>query len=171
MGNPIDLALIEGALKVGGDVVKAVPTAVKDWRGENTVRTQNKYRHKEVLIREVKDTIRTLSNCYATVQRARNERFKVRADANQAIQKELDEHQSALKKLEQEAERLESELEEKSKTGEYVRAAFQSILDHVLEEYDMLLKQEDFLSEAVTSRLNEVRSKCGEMARELKDWK
>ena len=85
MGNPIDLALIEGALKVGGDVVKAVPTAVKDWRGENTVRTQNKYRHKEVLIREVKDTIRTLSNCYATVQRARNERFKVRADANQEI--------------------------------------------------------------------------------------
>ena len=35
----------------------------------------------------------------------------------------------------------------------------------------MLLKQEDFLSEAVTSRLNEVRSKCVDMARELKDWK
>ena len=58
-----------------------------------------------------------------------------------------------------------------SKNGEYARTVFQSILDRILEEYDMLLKQEDFLSEAVTSRLNEVRSKCVDMARELKDWK
>ena len=171
MGKPIDLALIEGALKIGDDVVKTVPTAVKDWRGENTARTQNKHHHQEVLFREAKDTIRTLSDCYATVQRALNDRFKVRAEPNLAIQKEYGEHQRALRKLELEAEKLEVELEEMSKNGEYARTVFQSILDRILEEYDMLLKQEDFLSEAVTSRLNEVRSKCVDMARELKDWK
>lgn len=171
MGKPIDLALIEGALKIGDDVVKAAPTVVKDWRGENTARTQNKYHHQEVLFREAKDTIRTLSDCYATVQRALNDRFKVRAEANLAIQREYDEHQRALRKLELETEKLEVELEEMSKNGEYARTVFQSILDRILEEYDMLLKQEDFLSEAVTSRLNEVRSKCVDMARELKDWK
>lgn len=171
MGTPIDLALIEGALKIGEDVVKAAPTAVKDWRGENTARTQNRYHHKEMLVREAKDTIRTLSDCYATIQRARNDRFKVRADANLAIQKEYDEHQRALKKLELETEKLEAELEEKTKNGEYIRMAFQAILDHILEEYNMLLKQEDFLSEAVTGQLNEVRAKCVELARELKDWK
>ena len=107
MGKPIDLALIEGALKIGDDVVKTVPTAVKDWRGENTARTQNKHHHQEVLFREAKDTIRTLSDCYATVQRALNDRFKVRAEANLAIQKEYGEHQRALRKLELEAEKLE----------------------------------------------------------------
>ena len=171
MGKPIDLALIEGALKIGGDVVNAVPTAVKDWRGENTARTQNKYHHREILVREAKDAIRTLADCYATAQRTLNDRFKVRADANLAIQKEYDERQRALKKLELEAEKLEAELEEQAKNGEHARTAFQAILDKILEEYDRLLKQEDFLSEAVTGQLNEVRAKCVEMARELKDWK
>ena len=171
MGKPIDLALIEGALKIGEDVVKVVPDAVKDWRGENTARIQNKYHHKEVLVREALGAIKTLSDCYATVQRARNDQFKVRADASLAIQKEYNEHQEALKKLELDAEKLEAELEEKTKTGEHVRIAVQSILNKILEEYDMLLKQEDFLSETVTGQLNEVRAKCVELARELKDWK
>lgn len=41
----------------------------------------------------------------------------------------------------------------------------------ILEEYNMLLKQKDFLSKAVTGQLNEVRAKCMALARELKEWK
>lgn len=171
MGNPIDLALIQGALKIGDDAVKAVPNAVKDWRGENTARIKAKFVHQEILVREAKETIRTLADCYATVQHARSERFKVRADADLAIQKEYDEHQRTLKKLELEAEKLEAELDEKAKNGEHARTAFQAILNRILDEYDILLNQEDFLNDAVSSQLNAVRAKCVEMARDLKDWK
>jgi len=164
MGKPIDLNLLKDTAKIGTD-------AVKNWRGENTIRRDHAFGHEERMldirwtkaaqcIGAAKDAVKALADSYATVYNAQTNREKVCAEITLNYDEELHAHQREAEKLAQMADKLRVELLEKEKDGEANRESLRIFVDKLQEEYTRYLEMTDkeFLSDEVTKRLSDLRS-------------